>query len=204
MSFSADCAVLLDRIRRLYGSSEHHGGTHGLHAAADFLASAPAAVTPDAKTLPVCRHIAATLNSARQGSLTSIADAFASLADRCVWTQNPNYVALPPSAGFLDGYGYAELVGPGRIVPASNFRIGFLMLGPGIEYPAHAHPAEEVYHVVGGRAHWWRDGEAWRTEDPGAAIHHAPNVAHATRTDDEPLLALYCWSGDIAAHATLV
>jgi quercetin dioxygenase-like cupin family protein len=204
MTFSADCAVLLERIGRLYRSSAHDGAAYGLRTAANVLASAPAAVTPDAKTLPVCRNLPATLQSARRGSLLDIAEAFAVLADRCTWTQNPNYVARPPSVDFLDGYGYVELVGPGRPVPAPDFRVGFLILGPGIEYPAHAHPAEEVYHVIGGRAHWWRDGEDWRTKDPGAAIHHAPNVVHATRTTGEPLLALYCWFGDIAAHARFV
>ena len=42
----------------------------------------------------------------------------------------------------------------------------------------------------------------WRVEQPGAAIHHRPGERHAMRAGAEPLLALYCWQGEIgkAAH----
>jgi hypothetical protein len=50
---------------------------------------------------------------------------------------------------------------------------------------------------------WWRDDGPWRREPPGAAIHHAPNVPHATRAGATPLLALYVWRGELATNARL-
>ena len=50
---------------------------------------------------------------------------------------------------------------------------------------------------------WWRGTGPWRSEPAGAAIYHAPNVPHATRTSDAPLLAVYVWIGDLATHASL-
>ena len=82
--------------------------------------------------------------------------------------------------------------------------IGFLLLGPHTLYPDHAHAAEEVYHVVSGRASWRRGDGPWRPEPPGAVVHHAPHVPHAMRTEHEPLLALYCWMGDVATPADLL
>lgn len=204
MSFSTDCRTVLDRVSRLYRASGDLDGGAGLFAADREIDAAIVIAEPQARMLPVCRYLDAALISARGGPLAGIAEAFGQIADRCAWSQNPNYVAHPPSATFLDCYGYVELMGPGRAVPNADVRVGFLMLGPDTVYPAHAHPADEVYHVVGGRAEWWRDGVDWRVENPGTAIHHAPEVPHATRCAGEPLLALYCWTGDIEAAARLV
>jgi len=70
-------------------------------------------------------------------------------------------------------------------------------------YPDHNHAAAEVYHVVGGAADWWREDRGWAALSAGAVIAHAPHVRHAMRTGDEPLLALYCWQGEIATAARL-
>ena len=103
----------------------------------------------------------------------------------------------------FDNYAYVELAGPGRWFESADIRLGFLLLGPQSHYPDHCHPAEEAYHVVSGTAEWWREDTGWTARQAGTLIHHAPLVRHAMRTRDEPLLALYCWAGEIGAHATL-
>ena len=50
---------------------------------------------------------------------------------------------------------------------------------------------------------WWRSERDWTAKPPGAAIYHAPNVKHATRVLDVPLLAIYCWQGDTGTAAQL-
>jgi len=105
--------------------------------------------------------------------------------------------------GYDDRYGYVELIGPGRPVESTDLLVGLLLLGPEMHYPDHAHPAEEIYHVVAGNAEWWREGEGWRMRPPGSVIHHTPMVRHAMRTSDEPLLALYCWTGNVEVYATM-
>ena len=75
----------------------------------------------------------------------------AALGPSLGWVQNPNYVAAPPSPDFLENYGYAVLAGPGGLVASEELALGVLMLGPGIHYPTHRHPAVEIYVVACGR-----------------------------------------------------
>lgn len=128
---------------------------------------------------------------------------FAALAPEADWQQNPNYNIENSGRRFMENYGYVEFLGPGRRYERPELRVGLLLLGPGIAYADHHHPAEEVYHVLAGRGRWWRQGEDWQERPVGAAIHHAPWVRHAMATEDAPMLALYCWGGDIVPHATL-
>jgi hypothetical protein len=118
------------------------------------------------------------------------------------WRQNPNYVRRPPGPDFLEGYGYAVIAGPGGLVPAS-IAMGVLLLAPGMLYPAHAHPAEEIYLMLDGDSRWRRKGEDWRESIGGAAIHHPPHLPHAMQAGRAPLCALYLWRGDLATDAAL-
>ena len=157
--------------------------------------------------LPVCRFWEVALEAASHGTVGAIADMLGRLAPALSWAQNPNYRRQPPDASFLDNYGYAVLTGPADGPPAltvdAQLALGVLLLGPRTHYPLHAHPAVEVYYTLTPGGEWWRGAGPWRTEPPGAAIHHAPNVPHATRAGAEPLLALYVWAGDLGTHARL-
>lgn len=155
------------------------------------------------RLVPAIRHIRPAVTCGVDEPCARIAASFAVIAEAQAWQQNPNYVSEPPSATFLDNYGYVEFVGPGRAIQNSSVRVGLLLLGPGLLYPPHVHPAEEVYHVVSGLARWWQQGADWRHQPVGTAIHHLPNVPHSTACDEEPLLALYCWFGEIEASARL-
>jgi Dimethlysulfonioproprionate lyase len=165
----------------------------------------PAAAVPFG--LPVCRFWAPALETAKeQASLVGMVQALQALGPWLVWTQNPNYRRSPPSPDFLDRYGYAVIAGPAEGPPAlaghRALALGVLLLGPRTHYPQHRHPAIELY-VPFSAGEWWRGDGSWRNEPPGAVIHHGSEVAHATRTGDAPLLAIYLWSGDLATHARL-
>ena len=83
----------------------------------------------------------------------------------------------------------------------ADVALGVLILAPSILYPAHVHPAEEVYLVLDQTSRWWREGEEWRQGLPGAAIHHPPNLAHAMQAGPMPLCAIYLWRGAIEVSA---
>ena len=156
--------------------------------------------------LPVVAHFSTALSLA-SGEAGGLAQCVAQLRPALTFVQNPNYRAAPPSAGFLDNYGYAVFAGPEDAAPAlvasPSLAFGLLLLGPHTEYPTHGHPASEVYLPLGPAE--WREGESgWRRRPPGCVIYHAPNVRHATRTGEAPLAALYLWRGDLATHARLV
>ncbi|MGB0163782.1 MAG: dimethylsulfonioproprionate lyase family protein, partial [Candidatus Puniceispirillaceae bacterium] len=41
-------------------------------------------------------------------------------------------------------------MGPAGLIVSEEIRIGLLIMGPGLVYPAHRHPAAEWYHVLSG------------------------------------------------------
>jgi quercetin dioxygenase-like cupin family protein len=154
-----------------------------------------------AHALPVLRHWPKALAGAA-GIDRELAAALAELSPSFAWRQNPNYVRRPPSPEFLSGYGYAVIAGPGGLAPA-GIAVGVLLLAPGLTYPAHAHPAEEIYLVLDAASRWQRAGEPWREGIGGAAIHHPPRVAHAMQAGEAPLCAIYLWRGDLVVDASL-
>src|SRR5262245_11686397 len=160
---------------------------------------------PTASVLPVCRFWSIALGQAG-ANVGSLKAELAALAPSLTWTQNPNYRRSPPSPDFLENYGYAVLAGPAAGPPTlarhDSLAFGVLLLGPRTHYPKHHHPAAEVYIPLN-TAEWWRNDGPWREEAPGAVIYHAPDVPHATRTGQTPMLALYLWRGELATHARL-
>lgn len=200
-------ATLLTRIVALYRESVVDGRAEAAMlsravASLEHLAS-PRQQAPR-PPLPVRRFLARAVSNDCDGALAAVAEAFVLAEPALAWLQNPNYTAQRMGPDFTDRYGYVELVGPQRTFESRTLLVGFLLLGPHTLYPDHDHAAEEVYHVVSGRASWRRGDGPWRTEPPGTVIHHAPHVPHAMRTEDEPLLALYCWMGEVAAPADLL
>jgi hypothetical protein len=161
----------------------------------------PGVVGP-ATRLPVCRF----LEPAIEVHTGPLVGALGALAPSLSWTQNPNYRRRPPDPTFLDRYGYAVIAGPAAGPPAfvlePRLALGVLLLGPHAHYPLHAHPAVEVYYTLTA-GEWWRDDGPWRAWGPGTAIHHPPNMPHATRAGPGPLLAIYLWRGDLTTHASL-
>ncbi|MBT3171251.1 MAG: hypothetical protein HOM52_08910 [Rhodospirillaceae bacterium] len=159
---------------------------------------------PQPRQLPACRHLATALSLGQSGSAADLAAAAAAIAERLNWVQNPNYVADEKMRAFVADYAYAELAGPSGMALCTDVALGLLLIGPDKFYPPHSHPAEEIYLVVAGEAEWQRANEPWQSHPPAAFIRHGPNVTHAMRTLEQPLLALYAWRGEIATAARLV
>ncbi len=120
------------------------------------------------------------------------------------WRQNPNYSVANMGDCFMAGYGYVEFAGPKEaLFHTPEIRVGLLVLGPGRHYPAHSHPAEEVYHPLTPCGAWRRGNEPWRQVAPGSAIHHPSMIEHETKAGRQSLLALYCWVGETSTAARL-
>ena len=161
---------------------------------AAFAAAAPLAVQPGA---PIALALPAL---APAPATAAVVGAMQQAAPALRWQQNPTY----HDPGFLQRYAYCELLGPAGIAVHPSLSAGLLYLAPGTDYPPHAHPAEEAYHLLAGRS-TWQLGDAppgWR--EPGARMLHPSGVAHAMRSGDSPLLALYVWRGEISAPARFV
>ena len=109
------------------------------------------------------------------------------------WKYNYEPRADMPDLGNRMGWG--EILGPEAPYHDEHFCFGFTLLGKNTLYPAHYHPATELYVVLSGRAVWTLDGVS-KVRGPGEFILHPSNHVHSMQTKDEPLLALYTWSGE--------
>jgi hypothetical protein len=150
--------------------------------------------------LPVCGVLAAAAAPARFAPLVAgLRDGAAGLR----WGQT--YGAGDFGAAFLQGYGWTELIGLRGPIASEVVAVGFLLLGPGIDYPPHAHAAAEVYLPLSGMAAWQRGNAPYAPVPPGVAIRHPSWMPHAMRTGAEPLVAAYVWrGGDLAEKSRIV
>jgi hypothetical protein len=143
-------------------------------------------------TLPVLSWMPEAVNAAgKKGEF--IVKMLASVANQITWGQT--YSADDFGPGFLDKYGWTELIGQRGPFFSDRIACGFLILGPQIEYPRHCHGAEEVYVPLTRQTLWQQGQQTWACREPHLPIYHAPGVMHAMRTETVPLLALYLWRG---------
>lgn len=170
-------------------------------AALDRCAGSPMTIAP--RTIPAAVLLPDALAQV-SSRWSAVADTMRETAPLFRWRQNPNYNAANMGAAFMAGYGYVEFAGPKEaLFHAPGIRVGLLLLGPRLHYPAHAHPAEEIYHPLTGGGLWRRGREDWRAVPAGRAIHHPSMIEHETKAGDSTLLALYCWRGNTATEARL-
>ncbi len=108
--------------------------------------------------------------------------------------RRPDSAVVPP--GWAHRAATAELVGPdGVITPHTNERFGIFLLDTACDYPDHWHDAEELYLVLAGSGRWTVD-ETDRTLGAGDWSRTPSGAHHAILTTDQPVFAVYGWSGD--------
>jgi hypothetical protein len=90
-------------------------------------------------------------------------------------------------------------------VPADDFELGLFLIAPKTLYRDHRHKAPELYVTLTG-PHEWRFGvgESWTEYEAHTPIWNEPMQVHATLVRDIPFLALFAWTRDVMADATVV
>ena len=116
------------------------------------------------------------------------------IADKLAWFERSR--ARP--SGYVDTRCSVGIVGPQGMITDQRFKFGIYLQPPEMFYPAHRHEAEELYFLLSGTALWQKDDAGFEPVASGALIHHASYQAHAMRTQDEPLLALWSWTGNLS------
>jgi hypothetical protein len=101
-------------------------------------------------------------------------------------------------AYYSDKMAAVELIGPTGMFHNSTGKLGFFLQAPGVYYPSHWHPAEELYYVLNGTSGWSVDDDPLTSCQPETWIHHRSLQPHTMETYQEPLLALWTWSGDLS------
>lgn len=118
----------------------------------------------------------------------------ARVRESLVWYR-PESERIPDAIG--SRISFVELLGPDGMVFNGNCRLGLLLQMPDLRYPGHAHAAEEIYLVLSGTADWQINDSDPTPRPPGAVIYHPSGQRHAMNTRNEPLLAIWGWTGDI-------
>jgi mannose-6-phosphate isomerase-like protein (cupin superfamily) len=137
------------------------------------------------------RHIKAALQSGNQ-STQALLDAIGQVIRFLPWRYS--YPPRDDAPGLGQNIAFAEITGPEAPFRSNSVCLGLTLIGPETLYPAHRHPAIELYLVAAGTATWTMDGVS-RDNPPGAYILHPSQAVHAMRTHAEPLLAVYSWTG---------
>ena len=163
---------------------------------ANFNAPDPARL-PVLKDLPDCIGETMLLDA-------DLAAALAAIADDLRWRQSSSYADKLLGEGFIDNYGWTEIIGPRGFFPGDDFLLGLLMLGPNRHYKDHYHPAPELNWPLTGPSDWKKGAGGFETRNAGEPIWHPPLRVHATKTGDRPLLAVWSWTNDTATPAKLV
>ena len=147
------------------------------------------------KRLPACDYFQTAIRSmsAAASPATRHARALAAIEPQLTWVQRQgaNVVGEP----FKSGHANASIIGRDGLETREDVWIGVSLLAPGVTYPDHRHPPEEVY-VVLSPGEWRQDHNAWHEPGPGGIVYNPPNFLHAMRSSSAPLLATWClWAG---------
>lgn len=98
-----------------------------------------------------------------------------------------------------DRLAFVELLGPNGMIKFEHCRVGLFFQRADTDYPNHHHASEELYYIISGRAIWSNDSTKMPSVmKPGEFVHHQSWEPHRMQTNDEPLLAMWCWTGDIS------
>jgi dimethylpropiothetin dethiomethylase len=198
--------ALLQEIRALCtrGIEARAEGSEYLPAILDAIGCAPAPVEVAPRSHPtVERQLPGTLTLAEQSGNGGLARAIRDATGSFAWQDTRHdFDAVPEMARFADNFAYAPVLGPDiygpmNLIPCDEVFFGLSLQAPGVLYPAHGHKAVELYYVIAGRAEWRRGAEDWVLRPPGSFLLHGPDMAHAMRTLEEPLLTFFAWVSDL-------
>ncbi len=159
---------------------------------------------PQPQRLAGCRH----LPEAVAASLIVSADlcsAIASIEDELYWTQMDHYTdELLGQPGFKDNGAYSEIIGTSGFFTGNDFRMGLMLIGPGLHYRDHYHAAPELYWLLTGPIEYRRAPQKFEPVSTASTIWNEPNEVHAMKIGDRPMLAVWAWTRDVDQLPVLV
>ena len=96
--------------------------------------------------------------------------------------------------GYKNGNMHTLLIGPeNAVVTSDKYLLGLFLLAPQTLYRDHKHLAPELYVTLTGPTAWRVELGEWDEHGAGHRLFNPSNIAHATRVDETPFLALFAW-----------
>ncbi len=140
--------------------------------------------------LAACDQLAPALSiGTTHASLRPTLQRFEEIEPRLAWHRR--HVNDPTgSANCYDGHANAMIIGPGGIEERDDLWLGVTVLAPNVRYPDHDHAPEEVY-LVFTPGDFLQGDTGWITPGIGGTIYNTPQIRHAMRSGNQPLLAFW-------------
>lgn len=145
-----------------------------------------------ASRLPVCDRLGAAEALPRDAARAAVMRALRALSGRLSWARRASIHGAGPD--FADGHANAMILGPGGLEERDDLRIGVTLMAPGVTYPLHDHPPEEVYLALT-PGEWWNARMDWTDPGPRGLIYNPPGIRHAMRSGATPFVAVWLLPG---------
>jgi mannose-6-phosphate isomerase-like protein (cupin superfamily) len=129
-------------------------------------------------------------------SVQPLAQMFKSYFPQISWYQI--FRGNSTASAFNQGLVAAQLVGGNGLLHTETLYLGLFLLAPNITYPLHQHAATELYYVLSGSVaiRHGRFAEARHLGRDDFSVT-APHQVHELKTDKQPCLMAYVWTGDL-------
>ena len=138
----------------------------------------PAGAAVEAATLPACDYLGEALELGMTGPESAIAGGLAADPEVAL---DLRLSARPAIPGLESRVAFTEVLGKTGIWPSQRMLLGFTLIAPHTHYPAHVHPAIELYLVIAGAAAWPLGNAPPRS---AARIGDRPPERRASRDDN--------------------
>ncbi len=71
---------------------------------------------------------------------------------------------------------------------------------PNLTCGTGTHPAEKVFVMLAGQAHWKRTGNPFALHGVGELPYHPSMMEHATRAGAQGFMSIYAWRVDLSTE----
>ena len=135
------------------------------------------------------------MNDARISEPSAYADfveALKAFGPQAIWRET--YKDTEIGELFREEFGCYELIGHDGPFRSQMMRGFIVYMPPGLWYPYHKHPSQELYFVLAGDADFYVEHDCERLSAGDKAFHKS-NIPHALETKDSPILAWVLWRG---------
>lgn len=141
--------------------------------------------------LPVCHCLdeIAAHTSSFPADLQRVMEKFSAIEPALQWRPRQGD-CTGASENFWENHANAMIVGPGGLEAREDVWLGVSLVGPNVRYPDHRHPPEETYLVIS-PGDFRQEREDWVYVGNGETFYNPPNIVHAMRSTDLPLLVFW-------------
>lgn len=154
---------------------------------------------------PVCGFLNEAIELARSQGNAALADAIDEAGPHLPWVTYDSYPRELIGERFPKAHAFVSLIGKGAPFEAEDYDLGLFLIEPRTLYRDHRHLAPELYAPITG-PHRWRFGidDPWKELAANVPVWNKPQRVHATLVGEQPFLAIFGWTRDVTAPASVV